>query len=251
MAKIIDIRPRQEPRSYILYEGKKVPFYDDFEKLRKSPLLKKHRSLIKEFPNGEFNQRLEDLSSLSILNTYSDKIKVARIRKIIKEIQEINLNINTYVNEIYKVYSKGDLHIEQTYIDYYTKIKDTTRIEKRIAGLQQTINEMNDLLGKELETDKLIEEGCDKQYHHALELKKEFYEISNLNSILTRINIFIGRKKIDIIERIILNTTEVIIQISKEMRDKSKKLTKNMRTMIDLYNQTAKKQLKELRKLTV
>ena len=150
MAKIIDLSRRKESKRQILEGNLNIP---DLESLQNAPLLKKHRLLMKEFPNGQFDSDFEQLDPvLSSFSKPEEKTKIARIHKLMKEIQILNKEISINISTVYATCVKGEVHIQEMYVDLNSKVKDTPRMESRIAGLQKVQNDINDHLKEELNT---------------------------------------------------------------------------------------------------
>ena len=174
MAKIRDLfRGKRKTGNFIEDEefGRiELPSSKVMEKLEKAPILKKYLRLMSEFPHGNIGNQLDSLNSF--LSAHSKKeLQVKIIRNLMEDIRRLDRNITVRVEELYSIYRKGHSHIQEMYTDFYSEIKDSPRMEKRIAGLQKVKKKMDEFLSEELGNDQVIQNHCKDLYAEALRLK--------------------------------------------------------------------------------
>lgn len=249
MGNVIDFLRRKEPENYVLSDGKKVrlPSLSVLKKLQDAPLLKEHRLLMREFPSADLEVKLDNLNSFlsaRLKVNKSDEFQIRRIKDLMKEIEELNNKISREVSIIYAAYQQGDLHIQELYDDLYSKTIDTKRMNRRIAGLQETKKKVDIFLLEELEKDKLIQKYCQELYDKAVNLRILCSKLVDGSSRWNKFLAFIKRERLESRDEAIQSWAEGISRTVKNMNLKAKKLTNTMKIMISLYNRTIKKQKK-------
>ncbi len=252
MAKVYDFQKRRgsKPKNYIVGEhGEKIalPEGNVLEKLADSTLLKVHNDFIsKGFPMEDFTNSIKGLENalnkrLNIIQI--NEILIQAIKNKIKEIKATKKKIGKELGSTHQTFSAGEIHIQEMYVDYYQKTKDSERIEERIAGLKEVIKEVNEFLGDELRKEEKIRNDCLKIFKLAEELNIQCLKLIGRASFFKRT--FFKKRETEHdfgIERY----ANEILEKAEIMKKKGEKLKRTWLIIIKIYKKVIKKQEADL-----